>query len=101
MVKFVESGITFVVICVMIFGGAAAMDLSSKPAVPVAASCSGYAEASLPQQLALKAWVFTRAWTVQDLFVFRIAKTGNPDKAEGGDFILIQLPFTGGLWYKA
>jgi hypothetical protein len=89
-------GLVLVALCL-----AAGFDLSSKPAVPVAANCSGYAEASLTQQLALKAWVFTRAWTVQDLLVFRIAKTGNPDKAEGGDFILIQLPFTGGLWYKA
>lgn len=42
---------------------AAGVDLSSKAQVPAAANCSGYAEATLPQQLLLKAWVFSTSWT--------------------------------------
>lgn len=79
---------------------ASGVDLSSKAAVPAAANCSGYNEASLPQQVLLKVWVFSSSWTVHDLFLIRLAKTGHPDKAEKGDFMLVQLPFTGGTWYK-
>lgn len=93
MVKFI--GLVLVALCL-----AAGVDLSSKAAVPIAANCAGYAEASLPQQLMLKAWVFTAGWTVHDVFVVRVAKTGHPDKASKEDVMLVQLPFTGGLWYK-
>ena len=93
MVKFI--GLVLVGLCL-----AAGVDLSSKAPVPCAANCAGYAEATLPQQVLLKVWVFSSSWTVHDLFLIRLAKTGHPDKASKEDFMLIQLPFTGGLWYK-
>jgi len=88
-------GLVLVSVCL-----AAGVDLSSKPAVPSAANCAGYAEATLPQQVLLKVWVFGSSWTVHDLFLIRLAKTGHPDKASKEDFMLIQLPFTNGTWYK-
>ena len=90
----------FLIVIAGLSGIAAVHDLSSKRAVPSADKCSGYEDASLPQQLALRAWVFTRPWTVVDLGVVRIASTKHPEE-ENGEFVLIQVPFTGGLWFKS
>ena len=88
-------GLVLVALCL-----AAGIDLSGKAQVPAAVNCSGYTEATMTQQILLKAWVFSSSWTVHDIFVVRVAKTGHPEKTSKEDFILIQLPFTNGTWYR-
>lgn len=101
LVAFVKAAVTAAMVAMVAVVVAATVDLSSKPAVPTAAWCGGFDEASLPQQLFLRAWMSRTKFTVLDIGFVRIAKTGNPEKGEPGDFILVQVPFTGGRWYKA
>jgi hypothetical protein len=86
MVKFI--GLLLIALCL-----AAGVDLSSKPPTPSASWCAGFDEASLVQQLHLRMWIGVRSWECQDLFVVRVARTA--------DMTLVQVPFTGGLWFRA
>jgi len=83
-----------IVVCV------SAYDISRQEAIPSAAKCSGFNEASLPQQLALRAYVYAQPWTVNNMWVLRVATNGNPQRRNQDDVVLIQLPFTGGTWYR-
>jgi hypothetical protein len=81
-------GLILVSVCL-----AAGFDLAAKPARPSASYVAGFDEAGIVQKIQLKAWVFSQKWECFDMFIFRVAKT------EG--VTLVQIPFTGGLWYKA
>ena len=86
MVKFI--GLLLVALCL-----AAGVDLSSKPPTPSASWCAGFDEASLVQQLHLRMWVGVHSWQCQDWFICRTAHTDG--------MTLVQVPFTGGLWFRA
>lgn len=82
--------------CLLIAVGVSAYDLSNYSGLPSADKCAGYQEASLPQKIGLKAFVFSRRWTVTNVGFTRVATSG-----EGADKVtLVQLPFTGGTWYR-
>jgi len=100
MFKFLGETVTFIFFVCLVGGCAAAYDLSSKAQLPSAAKCSGFESASFGDQLLIRGWMFSTSWTVQDLGFIRVAKTGHPDRASKGDFMLVQLPFTNGNWYK-
>ena len=100
MFKAIGETVTFVFFVLFVGGCAAAYDLSSKPQLPSAAKCSGFESATFGDQLIIRGWMFTTSWAVQDLGFVRVAKTGHPDRASKNDFMLVQLPFTNGSWYK-
>lgn len=83
-----------VVVCI------GAYDISNQEGMPSAAKCAGFKEASLPQQLVLRAYVYAQPWTVKNFFFFRAATSGSFERRNQGDVVLIQLPFTGGTWYR-
>jgi hypothetical protein len=84
----------------IIVAGSAAWDLSNQSSTPSAAKCSGYGEATLIQKGLLKIYMTTAPWTVVDLKVVRVASVGDPMSPKQGDLVLVQLPFTGGTWYR-
>ena len=100
MFKVLGELVTFLFVVCVVGGGAAYYALSSTPPLPSAAKCSGFESATFGDQLLIRGWMFSTAWTVQDLGFVRVAKTGHPDRASKGDFMLVQLPFTNGSWYK-
>jgi hypothetical protein len=100
MFKFLGELVTFVFVVCVIGGGAAYYDLSSKAQLPSAAKCSGFETATLRDQLLMRGWMFSTSWTVHDLGFIRVAKTGHPDRTSKNDFMLVQIPFTNGSWYK-
>ena len=81
-------GLILVSVCL-----AAGFDLAAKPATPTASYVAGFSEVGIVQKVQLSAWVFSQKWECFDMFIFRVAKTDG--------LTLVQVPFTGGLWYKA
>ena len=90
--------VVFFFVAVLVCIGA--YDISNQEGVPSAAKCAGFKEASLPQQLVLRAYVYAQPWTVKNFFFFRAATSGSFERRDQGDVVLIQLPFTGGTWYR-
>lgn len=80
-------GLLFVATCLV-----AGLDLSTKPDRPTAAWCAGVDEASIFEQTILRVWMGRQSFHCQDWFVCRTAHCDGLD--------LIQVPFTGGLWFK-
>ena len=76
--------------------GAAALDISNKAALPLASSIAGYNEAGVGAKLALNVFVSTSGWNIRQYVIFRVASTS----LSGEEIQFVQLPFSGGTWYK-
>ena len=81
-------------IVVALVAVAATIDISDKSAIPTAATIAGYEEAGMTGKAALRVFVATSGWNSRHYLFFRYANSSK------NELHLVQLPFTGGRWYK-
>jgi hypothetical protein len=84
------------IIVIALAAVAATIDIANKETIPTAASIAGYDEAGVAGKAALQIVVTASGWNSRHYLFFRYASNGSSQR----DLQLVQLPFTGGRWYK-
>ena len=76
--------------------GAAAWDISNRASLPLASSIAGYQELGVGDKLLINVFVSTSGWNIKQFVIFRVATTS----LSGEEIKFVQVPFSGGTWYK-
>jgi hypothetical protein len=82
------------IIVIAIVAVAATIDIANKAAIPTAPLIAGYDEAGMTGRAALQIVAATSGWNSRHYLFFRYANSSK------NELHLVQLPFTGGRWYK-